>query len=86
MTTADVLQAALDLGYVYWLEETRPVLQHPGLPRPRPRPGQTTAEIRRARGECPRCGVVAAPGKSMCPAHLQEARDRYYARKHRKDR
>ena len=63
MTTSDVLQAALDLGYVYvCLGADRLVLSHPALIRPRS--GATLAEFRRQRGDCARCG--ARPPARVC--------------------
>ena len=77
MTTIDVLQAALDLGYVYvWCGSDRLVLSHPALERPRP--GETSMERRRQQGRCMRCGDPA-DGKSLCPAHLEAGRQ-YQAR------
>ena len=83
MTTTDVLQTALDLGYVYvWLAGDLPVLQHPQCSRH----GETTYARRRRQGTCTMCGQPPAPGKTQCATHLQAARNRYYARTPRKDR
>ena len=82
MTTSDVLQAALDLGYVYvCLGADRLVLSHPALIRPRS--GATLAEFRRQRGDCARCGR-RPPGKSLCAAHLEG--NRLYQARYRQRR
>ena len=85
VTMADVLRACVEAGFVYvWLDGGQWAVQSPAFPHDRP--GETLLEVRRREGLCTKCGAPVALDKTQCPQHLQEARDRYYARKGRKER
>ena len=80
MTTQEVLDTLYAHG---WRWETLGTAPRPVLTNDRggfSRPGETAHMHRRRQGDCVRCEAPVAPGKTLCAAHLQEARNRYYAR------